>query len=458
MTPAANGDAGAGRPGGRRLEFLDQTALELFRTTGRGQLMQCVWVYERPVDHDALRRFQRNFFESLGGRLIERSVLPFGRPRWVRPAGPPPPMVVAAAPRPRRELMEWADGLARLPIDPERGPGWHLAVQPFTDGSTAVSVLGSHVIGDGVGALMAIVEAISGTIRDAGYDRAGSRSRPRTVLADLGQAVRDLPLTLRTAIKAARVIRDNRHDLIRAGTGQSDSGPGHHVAAPSIVIYVDLAAWDAKAESLGGNSYSLLAGFAAKLAEHLGRRRVGDGAVTLMIAVNLRESLDDDRALAMAFASAVVDPAGVTWDLSDTRTVIRQARAKVKSEPDPVIELTPLVPWLPPGAVKGIAELAFSYSQDLPVSCSNLGDLPPQLAQVDGTSADYVFVRAIDTDVTLEEMTRSHGQMVVVSARINGMISISVESYQLGAENSKAQLSMLAEKTLSEFGLTGRID
>jgi hypothetical protein len=180
--------------------------------------------------------------------------------------------------------------------------------------------------------------------------------------------------------------------------------------------------------------------------------------VTLLIAINLRESLDDDRALAMAFANAVVDPAMVTADLTEARSAVREARERAKVESDPAMEILPLIPWLPQGAVKGIADLMFAYSEDLPVSCSNLGDLPPDLAQPDGTNAEYVFIRALDTNVTVGELQRSHGQLVVVSGRINGKISISVEAYQLGADNSKVRLRELATQTLAEFGLSGAID
>jgi hypothetical protein len=92
------------------------------------------------------------------------------------------------------------------------------------------------------------------------------------------------------------------------------------------------------------------------------------------------------------------------------------------------------------------------------VSCSNLGDLPPDLARVDGTDAEYVFIRALDTDVTLGELQRSHGQLVIVSGRINGRLSISVEAYQLGAENSKQRLRAIAAQTLEDFGLVGEVD
>jgi hypothetical protein len=60
--------------------------------------------------------------------------------------------------------------------------------------------------------------------------------------------------------------------------------------------------------------------------------------------------------------------------------------------------------------------------------------------------------------VTLRELERSHGQLVVVSGRINGKVVISVEAYEIGAENTKQRLRELAAQTLSEFGLTGVID
>lgn len=428
------------------------------RATGRGQLMQCVWVYERPLNEEGLKRFHHNLYESLGGRLIELSPLPFGRPRWVRPAGPPPPLHVADHARPRTELLDWADELGALPIDPISGPGWQLAVQPLDDGSTAVSIVASHVIGDGVGALMAVFEAVTGNIRNPGYDLAGTRTRRRAAVSDLRQAVRDVPEAVRTAVKAAKFAREKRADFRRARTAHAGPIDTTPVIVPSVAVFVDTDVWDARAAELGGNTYSLVAGYAAKLGEKLGRRRASDGAVTLSIAINLRESLDDDRALAMAFANASLDPTSLTTDLSEARTAVRVAREKAKNEPDTAMEVMPLVPWMPTNAVKSVVDLMFAYSDDLPVSCSNLGDLPPDLARVDGTPADYVFIRALDTDVTLGELQRSHGQLVVVSGRINGRLSISVEAYELGAENSKERLRRVAAETLQEFGLPGEVD
>jgi hypothetical protein len=442
-----------------RLEFLDQTAFELMRATGRGQLMQSVWVYEHPVDFEGLRRFHRNFAESHGGRHIERSPLPFGRPRWVKPGHAPSEIQISETPRPREELLDWADELASLPIDPEHGPTWYLVVQPLTDGSTAISMVGSHVIGDGLGAGLAIFEAVTGNVRDAGYDRPAARTRRQALVADARQVIRDLPATRRALVKGVKLVYGKRRELAQSRkTRRAGSATQEFVSVPSVAVFIDIADWDARAESLGGNSYSLLVGVTAKLAERLGRRRPSDGAVTLVIAVNLRESLEDDRALAMSFANATIDPEKVTVDLTEARAIVREARQTAKDQTDPTMELLPLMPWLPKAAVKGVAELLFSYSEDLPVSCSNLGDLPPQIAAVDGTDAEYVFVRALDQNVTLQEMQRSHGQLVVVSARINGKVVISIEAYEIGAENTKQRLGDLAGQTLTEFGLNAIID
>ncbi len=443
-----------------RLAFLDHTAYELLRVTGRAQLVQVVWIYEHPVDYQGLERFHRNFSASIANRLVERSPLPFGRPRWVLPAGPPPQMDVAETPRPRSEMLVWADESTDLPIDPEYGPGFRFAVQPFDDGSTAISIVASHCIGDGIGGVMAIFDAVTGRIREFGYQVAGSRPRLRAVAADLAGAVRDLPMTARTVVKAVKTVRANREEFARARAAQASAGEpdGTPIVVPSIVIFVDIADWDAKAEALGGNSYSLLGGFAARLADHLGRHRPSDGKVSLLIAINLRESLDDDRALAMAFASAAVDPKDVTTDLTAARNAVREAREKAKNEPDTTMELLPLLPWLPRSAAKGVADLLFSYSEDLPVSCSNLGDLPPDVACADGSPAEYLFLRGVDKNVTMGEMQRSHGQVVVVSGRVNGKISISVEAYELGADNSTPRLRGIAAETLTEFGLSGVIE
>lgn len=444
------------------LDYFDQTAFELLRATGRGQLIQGVWIYDHPVDTAGLAGFHTRLGTGLFGRLIERSPLPFGRARWVSLPGPQSPIITESRPRPRSDLMAWADEFATRPIDPQRGPGWLIGVLPLTDGSTAITIVCSHCLVDGGGSMVATWSAVTGNQRHLGYPTANSRTLAQAVSEDLRASAQELPRLL-SALKDAgtHALRRRRQTAtptppVRPVLPSSDADDAI-VEIPSVVAFVDTDEWDAKAESLGGNTYSLVAGFAAKLAAQLGRRRPSDGTVTLVMARNARESLDDDRALAMTFASVGVDPDTVTGDLTDARTAIRAARERAEAEPDPSLALLPIVPWFPRRMARILIGQMFAYDEALPVACSNLGQIPSEIANLDGTPADFFFARSVDQSVTLRDLKRSAGAFVVVSGRLNGRLWVAVEAYQLGSDNTRVRLRGLMDKTLAEFGLDGVI-
>ena len=443
-----------------RLSFTDQLLFLGQRATGQELVMQAVWVYEHAVDIDGLRRFHRNFGYGLFGRLIERSPLPFGRHRWVSSLGPPSDIDIAECPRPRAELSDWVDERAQLPVDPELGPGWHLGVLPMTDGSSAVSLVMSHCLSDGIGALLAIVDAIKGNRRDLGYPPPRSRTRRSAVVSDLRQTARDAPEVARTIVTAAKLAFRRRHEIARSGASRPTTGVGKagdcNVVAPAIAIYIDLDDWDACADSRGGTSYSLVAGLAAKFGERLGRRRAADGAVTLHIPVSDRMP-DDTRANAASLATVTVDPTRVTTDLTGARAEIKQALKTLREAPDETLQLLPLTPFIPKRAVKRGSDVVFGFD-DLPVSCSNLGEVDSVMARVDGTDAEYVILRGVDRHVTRQYLERRGGLLTVLAGRIGGKISITVVAYQPGGQNTKPHLRELAAQTLAEFDLTGVID
>ncbi len=121
------------------LDLYDQTYFSFERAAGVTNLLQCVWVYNRAIDIDGLRRFHQHLQQGLLSRRIERSPLPFGRHRWVSPSGQSE-LEIAATPRPREEFDAWLDEQANTPLDAEHGPGWHLAVLPFTDGGAGAEL------------------------------------------------------------------------------------------------------------------------------------------------------------------------------------------------------------------------------------------------------------------------------------------------------------------------------
>lgn len=440
-----------------RLAYLDQAMYLGLRATGQAAVMQCAWIYEHPVDLDGLRRFHRNFGYGLAGRRIERSALPFGRHRWVASLGAPAEIDFAECARPREGLGDWLDERAVVPVDPEWGPGWHLGVLPMTDGSTAVSLVGSHCVGDGGGALLTVFEAITGNVRDLGYPLPRSRTRRQALAQDARQFVRDVPELARTLAAAGKVAFTRRRDRTTGTSKRNRTARGvddtHHVAVPTVTAFVDLAVWDGRANSLGGNSYSLLAGFAGKLAEATNRCRP-DGTVALIIPINDRTELGDTRANAVQLANVDVDPTSATKDLGPARSEIRRALATLGEEPDSALKLLPLVPLMPKRAVRRAAELAFGFS-DQPVSCSNLGDIPAEIGRVDGSDAEYILLRGVDQHVTRRVLEQRHGLLTVVGGRIGGRMSIAVIGYEIGAANTTAWLRRLVEDTLSGFDLDG---
>lgn len=445
------------------LDYVDQALFLGLRATGQAAVTQIVWVYDHPINLEGVRRFHRDMGYGMAGRLIEPSILPFGRHRWVTSTGPAAPLRVAPEPRPRADLSDWIDECTQLPIDPEFGPTWHMGVLPMADGATAVSLVGSHCVADGGGALLTVYESVLGTRRDLGYPPPRSRSRRHALVTDARQTVRDVPELGRTLVSAARFLRDKREASKALGPSAKASKPPQPadakadiaVVAPAIAVLVPVNEWDSRAAALGGNGYALLAALCARLAVHQGRALADDGTVGLVVPINDRTA-GDTRANAVKLAYVRVDPTGVTAELSDTRAAIREALAVMREKPDEALALLPLTPFIPQAFVRGAADLAFGFTAE-PVSCSNVGDLPVEIAHLDGTPAERVIMRGVDQHVTRRVLDERHGLLTVVCGRLNGTVSMTVVGYQPGAINTKAALRERVTTSFAEFGLTGVI-
>lgn len=443
------------------LSYPDQALFLALRVTDQESIIQATWIYEHPLNYEGLQRFHANFGYGVAGRLIEPSPLPFGRHRWVAAPGAPLDIEMCP-PRDRQELTDWLDERAQLPVDPQWGPGWRIGVLPMTDGSTAVTLTGSHALGDGIAASMRVFQAVSGMRTDLGYPPPGSRTPTRAMLADMRQAARDLPDAGRAVAELIRLGVRRRRETRRVDPAARKALPvgelKGNVMLPAIFATLDVGEWDATAERLGGNGHSLLAGFAAKVAEKLGRISPEDGTVTLLIPISERESFEDDRANAVSMASAKVDPTDVSHDLSAARAAMRDSVAKARTEPDQLAGLMALIPWVPKRAVRGIADAAFGFSADLPVFCSNVGDLPVEMLRVDGTEAEYMFIRGIDRRVTREALEKRRGLLTVMAGRVDGRMLMSVVAYQPGWGNTRAALREVVVSALAEFGLDARVE
>lgn len=436
------------------LAYIDQATYLSWHATGRSQVVQYIWVYERPVDMEALRRFHRNIGHGFAGRLIERSVLPFGRHRWVAATGPAVPLEVADV-RPPSALSDWIDERSQVRVDPVQGPGWHLAILPMTDGATAVCLVFSHCLLDGGASQRILIDAVTGDTPDFGYRPPRSRKTFEALASDTRQVIRDLPEFGRTVAHFAKYLYNRRGENQSPGAQRSgaDGQPDRQVVLPSVSAIIDQSLWNARAKSLNGTTYALLAGISASLGTRLGRLNP-QGSVTMLVAVSDRDGPEDRRGNAMKIATATVDPTPVTTDLTETRSSLRAALAAVRDVPDDTHALLPLTPFIPRRAVKHMADLVFG---DLPVSCSSLGELPVEIARPDGTDADYVMFRPADQNVMRNALERAGGQLVVVGGEIGGIVSIGVVGYQVGAANTREWLADQLVATLTDFDLKATI-
>lgn len=446
-----------------RLAWLDQLAFELFRATGRSQLMQCLWVYDRDVNLFAITQTYECLTNLAFNRLIEPSHLPWGRPRWVKPAGALTPLRVGGTTLPRSQFMSWASIQANETIDPVAGPAWRMAIQRFDDGSTAVSLVGSHLVIDGMGSVLAIAAAAKGTVIPNPYQTQGARGWLTGCASDAWQTLSDAPRTMAALARIAKASLQRP-----ASTTQDKDGPAENansvnsdlVELPAAVLTIAAPVWDACARRLEGRENTFLPGFVATLASHMGRCRSSDGTVSLLVPIDTRQGLNDERALAIEFRTMTIAPEGLVSSLRPLDAPFKALLRSAKENQTGALSLIlPAIAWLPRRFSAALVNQLFAYADALPVSCSNLGRLPVEFGHIDGAPCNRVLTRAVDVNVSRSDLERSHGHLVVVASRYGETVSLCIEACQLApTQTTTDDLRMMIHRTLKDFGLDAVIE
>lgn len=430
------------------IDLYDQSQFLGQRATGATNLLQCVWLYDRTVDLDGLRRFHHHLRHGPLARSVERSPLPFGRHRWVSPRRVSE-LEIAATPRPRALFESWLAEQANVALDAEHGPGWHLAVLPFTDGGAGVSLVVTHCLTDGVGLCTALADAESGRHSLIRWSAAGSRPRWQTLYRDAGQTLRDIPAIGRAVVVVAKAIRQRQDSAAPAEAYGSDEA----VTLPTLTVFVDADQWDARAAALGGTPNTLLAGVAARLAQRVGRL-TADGTVALTVPVNERMA-GDTRANAITNVDFAADPTPTNTDLRPLRAAIKDALTRAATSTNERWQVLPLVPLLPQWLVRRWVGLSASGAAS--VIASNLGAIDVAALRPDGTEADYFAMKSLAPGVTSAIMDRLGGLLTVLSGRTDRHVFVSVLAYQQGHSNSTSELRQHLSAVLSDFSLTAAV-
>ena len=388
---------------------------------------------------------------------MERSPLPFARDRWVFSPGPED-VELAETPRPRADLSAWLHERACLPLDPERGPSFHLGALPLDDGGTAVSLVTSHTIVDGLGILQAIGDAANGRTRYLGYPRPDSRTRGRALLQDGRQTIASVPELTRALRATVRVARKRGKDVAASIASAPPSprvaGDDQPVVVPTLTAYIDMAEWDACAKSIGGNSFTLFAGFAGRLGVRMGRI-CDDGTVTLSFPLSERTE-DDTRGNTLVFPVVSVDPTHLSSDLGEVRLKFKQAFADLAEITEELLAPLPLTSMTPKWVARRAAGMGLGAAA-FPIGCSNVGELDPAVNRPDGSEADYASGRLIEPGISKRTLERMGGQLFLVSGRGHGKVWIAVNAYLAGRTNSQEALREATSRTFAEFDLTAEI-
>ena len=169
--------------------------------------------------------------------------------------------------------------------------------------------------------------------------------------------------------------------------------------------------------------------------------------MTLAIPVNERTA-GDQRANALASLTISVDPARVTEDLGEVRAKTKQGLRALQETPNELLQALPLTPLTPKRLARRLTGLAYGDA-DLPVGCSNLGEIDPAINRPDGSDADYVSARLVKNRAQATIPEPGTGQLFLSSMQLGGRISINVIAHQPGREISKHELQQLITGVLA---------
>ena len=239
------------------LDLFDQTFSSLERATGVLGLLQCVWVYDRAIDIDGLRRFHRHLQRGRLSRRIERSPLPFGRHRWVSPGGQHD-LEIVATPRPREEFDAWLSEQAATPPGcrartrmAPRGAPVHRRRRGGEPGHLALPHRRHRAVRgvDGTRRPAAPIRSAGPPPHHAGGGRHCARTpaRPRAT-----SRVSAAPSSLRHDSHGATAAVPPRPDWpVRRPRRPPE--PDRPITLPTETIFVDADEWDARARSTRGD-------------------------------------------------------------------------------------------------------------------------------------------------------------------------------------------------------------
>ncbi|MEW2017072.1 hypothetical protein [Rhodococcus sp. NPDC076796] len=455
-----------------RLTYDDDLFLRMECVLGVPVVNQIVWRFDRAVAPDALRSMWRMLASGPIDRTVRRARVPGARDSWTAARRSADPVVIGS-PIARAAVDRWIEDEAAVSLDPIGGPAWRLSATSVDDGGTVVSLVGSHVVGDGGALTSAAAAALAGHAVPDDFARVGlddgSASASVISRADLFDGVGRVGAALsgaaralgRTAVEAVRARSTASADPSAGmpnGSGTAADRPRVIVApaegawTPSTVVVDCLSAqWSAAAASKGGSSNSLLVAVVLGILTGSGRVSTED-RVRVALPVSTRTA-GDRRANATSGVSIHVDPGAAYLD--DLGAIRASSKQAFRTQADRTVTTTfellkPLMQLLPDAIV---AKLAASGSAPLCL-CSNLGARGVALRTIGGVDATAVAMRSITQNTDVALLRRTGGGVSAWWNESGERATLCVTGLDPDSFPSKEHLRGLVEAEFDRWGLT----
>lgn len=432
--------------------YMDQGSFVGLRALGRGPALHLTWLYPHAIDEAAVRQFSERLARGLLGRLLQRSPLPWGRHRWV--ANPVPgPVTCFRDPLPNECLPKLRRVLLDLPVDPERGPGWRLAVQALEGGGCALTMLVSHTIADMQATNQAIADAVAGRRLDHGLPAPSWRWSPVMLARDSVESLRALPGVWRALVALVRRSRKGRAGLSRSSSRARSSHDHFEPAAdvPLVQVVMDAGACQQRASDLSVASNTLIMAFVARLAFRMGRVDAS-GRVKLVLPVSDRHS-GDRRGNALRSITVMADPHACHNYPRALQRDLKAALASLIRHGDDLSPLFPLIPYVPLWLARRLERAALGA--DLPVGCSLIGELPLDMNRPCGEA--LLLQISILERYTASELERLGGVLFIPCYRVGERLFFTVSGYVPDRATTRAELAPFVRDALADMGLCGTV-
>lgn len=420
------------------------------RALGRQPVLHFCWLYPYVLDEYVVNQFNEQLSQTLLGRLLQRSALPWGRHRWVsHPFSAP--VMWSKEEISLEGLASWQNSLIDMRLDPEHGPGWRLTVKHIVGGGCAMSILVSHTIADGHATIQSILDAITRRRFSTHFPPPSWRWSPVMMVRDFVESARSLPDAGRALIALFQNSRQVKGPIKRSrprlGLGRKEV-QDLQVSVPYLHVALDKSAFEKRAVELGVASNTLRVAFAVRLAFLLGRVDA-QGRVKLMLPVSDRLH-DDLRGNALRAVSVLTDPESCHKKPGILQGELRSALASLLRQGDELTPLLPLLPYVPMWLARRLEAVALGG--DMPVGCSLLGDLPESLSEPCGKGAQLQLL--LQERITLSQLIGQGGILYILFYSYNDKVMVYVSSYAANRVTCRSELDPYVKEALSDIGMT----